>query len=438
MAPKMTGKRTLLLIDNKTDHHDVFLDAVANAIGGPFEGEWAKTLAEGVERLKNNGIWAIFVNLSLPDSSGIETFSWLRFAAGDVPILVLAGADERDLALEALERGAKDYLLEGQLDRDSFVRAIRNMAEREAAEEALFVEKERAQVTLNSIGDAVLSTDNEGRVTYLNVVAEKITGWTAADAAGKPVEEVFEIIDGSTGRFCKSPLRTAIELNRTVGLTPNCVLRRRDGTEFAIDDSAAPIHDRQGIATGAVIVFHDVSVARAIGIEMSHLAQHDTLTDLPNRILLQDRLHQAIALASRNNTLVGVLFLDLDNFKEINDSVGHAFGDKVLQSVVNSLLTCVRASDTVSRLGGDEFVILLSEIKQPGDAGVKAGKILTAISAPFVIDSHKVHITASIGVATYPNDSKDPEDLIKKADKAMYKAKEQGRNNYRFQTVALN
>ena len=171
---------------------------------------------------------------------------------------------------------------------------------------------------------------------------------------------------------------------------------------------------------------------------MSHLAQHDTLTDLPNRILLQDRLHQAIALASRNSTLVGVLFLDLDNFKEINDSLGHAFGDKVLQSVVNRLLTCVRASDTVSRLGGDEFVILLSEIKQPGDAGVKAGKILAAISAPFVIDSHKVHITASIGVATYPNDSKDPEDLIKKADKAMYKAKEQGCNNYRFQTVALN
>jgi GGDEF domain-containing protein len=152
---------------------------------------------------------------------------------------------------------------------------------------------------------------------------------------------------------------TPSSLNRTVGLTPNCVLRRRDGTEFAIDDSVAPIHDQQGIATGAVIVFHVVSEARAIGIEMSHLAQHDTLSDLPNRILLQDRLHQAIALASRNNTLVRVLFLDLDKFKEINDSLGHKLGGKVLQSVVNRLLTCVRASDTVSRLGGDEFVILL-------------------------------------------------------------------------------
>jgi diguanylate cyclase (GGDEF)-like protein/PAS domain S-box-containing protein len=434
----MTKKRTLLLIDDNTYHHEVFSDAIANAIEGPFEGEWVKTLANGVERLKRNGIWAIFVNLSLPDSRGIETLDWLTLAAGSIPTLVLAGMDERELALEALRRGAKDYLLEGQLDRDSFVRAIRNMAEREAAEEALFVEKERAQITLNSIGDAVLSTDNEGRVTYLNAVAEKITGWTQSQAVGKPVEEVFVIIDSTTGEFCKSPLRTAIELNKTVGLTPHCVLRRRDGAEFAIDDSAAPIHDRQGIATGAVIVFHDVSVARAIGIEMSHMAHHDTLTNLPNRTLFQDRVHQAIVMASRNGTRIGVLFLDLDMFKRVNDSLGHSFGDKVLQLVVKRLVGCVRASDTVSRLGGDEFVILLSEIKQTGDAGVKAGQILAAINEPFEIDSHKVRITASIGVATYPGESEDAEALIKNADVAMYKAKEQGRNSYRSQIDTVN
>jgi PAS domain S-box-containing protein len=189
-------------------------------------------------------------NLSLPDSRGIETLDWLTLAAGGLPTLVLAGMDERGLALDALRRGGKDYLLEGRLDRDSFVRAIRNMAERQAAEEALFVEKERAQVTLNSIGDAVLSTDNKGRVTYLNAVAEKITGWTAGEAAGKPVEEVFVILDSTTGKISKSPLRSAIELNRTVGLTPNCIIHRRDGGEFAIDDSAAPTRDRQGWRQG--------------------------------------------------------------------------------------------------------------------------------------------------------------------------------------------
>jgi PAS domain-containing protein len=216
---KMTNKRTLLLIDNDTHHHDVFRDAITNAIDGPFAGECFSTLAEGVERLKKSGISAIFVNLSLPDSHGIETFDRLMLAAGGIPTLVVAAVDERAIALEALRRGAKDYLLEIQLDRNSFVRAIRNMAERETAAEALFVEKERAQVTLNSIGDAVLSTDNEGKVTYLNVAAEKITGWNAAEAAGKPVEEVFVIMDSTTGKSCKSPLRTAIELNKTVGLT---------------------------------------------------------------------------------------------------------------------------------------------------------------------------------------------------------------------------
>jgi diguanylate cyclase (GGDEF)-like protein/PAS domain S-box-containing protein len=440
MASNMTTKRTLLLIDHNTHHHEVFRDAIANAIDGPFEGEWVRTLAEGIQRLKQNGIWAIFLNLSLPDSRGIETFDLLTLAAGlgRIPVLILADVDEGEIALEALRRGAKDYLLEGQLDRDSFVRAIRNMAERETAEEALFVEKERAQVTLNSIGDAVLCTDNEGRVTYLNVVAEDITGWTTAEAAGKPVEEVFVIIDSTTGEFCKSPLRLAIERNKTVGLTPHCILRRRDGTEFAIDDSAAPIHDRQGMATGAVIVFHDVSVARAIGIEMSHMAHHDALTDLPNRTLFQDRVHQAIIMASRNGTRIGVLFVDLDMFKQVNDSLGHAFGDKVLQLIVKRLVGCVRASDTVSRLGGDEFVILLSEIKQNGDAGFKAGQILTAIKEPFEIDSHKLYITASIGVAIYPGDSADAEALIKNADMAMYQAKEHGRNSYRIQTVTVN
>jgi diguanylate cyclase (GGDEF)-like protein len=171
---------------------------------------------------------------------------------------------------------------------------------------------------------------------------------------------------------------------------------------------------------------------------MSHMAQHDALTNLPNRTLLQDRLHQAIALASRNGTLVAALFLDLDYFKKINDSLGHEFGDEALRSVVKRLLTCVRAYDTVSRLGGNEFVILLSEVKHTGDAGVKAGHLLTAINVPFEVDSHKLHITASIGVAVYPSDGADPENLVKKADLVMYQAKQQGRNGYRFQTVTVN
>jgi diguanylate cyclase (GGDEF)-like protein/PAS domain S-box-containing protein len=430
--------RTLLLIDDNASHVDVFTDALLNATDGPFTGECVKTLGEGIKRLRGKEFWAIFLNLSLPDSQGIETLDKLALAVPGVPTLIIAGAQDVRVALEALRRGAKDYLLEDHLDNDSFVRAIRNMAERKTAEEMLFTEKERAQVTLNSIGDAVLSTDIQGKVTYLNVVAEKITGWTREEAAGKDIEEVFVIVDGSTREPCANPLRTAIHKNRTVQLTPNCILIRRDGTEFAIEDSAAPIHDRDGLPTGAVIVFHDVSVARALGAEMSHMAQHDILTNLPNRTLLQDRLSQAIVTANRNDSRIAILFLDLDGFKHINDSLSHAVGDRLLQLVAKRLLAAVRTSDTVCRLGGDEFVILLSEVAHEGDAGVKAGKILSALSAPFEMEQITLRVTASAGVTTYPEDGRSAELLIRNADLAMYQAKEKGRNNYQFFEKGMN
>src|SRR5580692_11913967 len=198
----MATERTLLLIDGDASHADVFLDAVVHAIDGPFQGEWVRTLTEGMERSKTKEIWAIFLNLSLPDSQGLETYDKLALAVPGVPTLIIGGEKDVGVAQEALRRGAKDYLLEDHLDRESFVRAIRNMAERKTAEELLFTEKERAQVTLDSIGDAVLSTDIEGNVTYLNAVAEKITGWTREEAAGKDIDQVFVVIDGSTREPC--------------------------------------------------------------------------------------------------------------------------------------------------------------------------------------------------------------------------------------------
>src|SRR6185369_1049502 len=206
------------------------------------------------------------------------------------------------------------------------------MVERAANAEASFDEKERAQVTLNSIGDAVMSTDLWGAVTYLNLVAEHLTGWSRADAAGQPVEHVFHIIDAGTREVIEHPMALAIRENRTVGLTPNCILLRRDGGEAAIEDSAAPIHDRHGHVTGAVMVFHDVSTARALALRMSYLAQHDILTDLPNRNMFEERLTQAMALAHRHGRQLAVLFLDVDRFKHINDSLGHAIGDRLLQA----------------------------------------------------------------------------------------------------------
>ena len=308
----------------------------------------------------------------------------------------------------------------------------------QAAEELLFDERERAQVTLNSIGDAVLTTDRHGNVTYLNQVAEAMTGWSWQEAMGRPLPAVFKIIDGSTRKVASNPAQRAIKEDRTVGLAADSVLIRRDGFESAIEDSAAPIHNRDGSDAGAVIVFHDVSKSRAMALKMAHLAQHDFLTDLPNRLLLTERLTQAISLAQRHRKQVALLFLDLDHFKHINDSLGHTIGDQLLQSVAERLASCVRVSDTVCRQGGDEFVILLAEIARMQDATQVAEKLLAAFALPHVIDGQELHITLSIGISIYPDDGKDVDTVIQNADTAMYHAKENGRNMYQFFTATMN
>lgn len=420
--------------------------AIANEIhaaldadnGAGLDVEWVSLLSEGIERLKEKGIDAVFLELSLPDSDGIDTFDRLLKVAPDVPILILTRKVGTDVAKLAVEHGAHDYLVAGHLDNYSLTRALRNAIDRKTVEDALFVEKERALVTLNSIGDAVLCTDISGNVTYLNLVAETMTGWPREEAEGRPLAEVFRIIDGSTRDVASDPMEMAVSQNRPVGLTVDCVLIRRDGLEAAIEDSAAPIHDRAGRVMGAVIVFHDVSAARDMSRRMTHSAQHDFVTNLPNRLLFNDRVAQSIALARRQSRPLAVLFLDLDRFKYINDSLGHGVGDQLLQSVAKRLLACLRGSDTVSRQGGDEFVILLPEISYQEDAATSARKILLALNTPHSIGAHDLHIGGSIGISVYPADGEDAETLIKNADTAMYQAKERGRNNFQFFKAEMN
>lgn len=438
--------RNILLIQNDPVDATAVQDTLVNAIGGPFEVEWVRSCAEGQARLRDDaekgqnrsGISAVLVDLVLPDSSGIQTFDRIFIAAPQIPILVLCDSHDEEIGKLAVQLGAQDYLLKARLDTYLLPKTIGSMIERAANAEALFEEKERAEVTLNSIGDAVMSTDIEGNVTYLNAVAEVLTGWQCEEAKSHPLEEVFRIIDADTREVVPNPMMLAIAQNKTVGLTPNCILIRRDGLESSIEDSAAPIHDRRGTVTGAVMVFHDVTTARALSLRMAYLALHDGLTDLPNRKMLDDRLKQAITLAFRRKRKLALLFLDMDRFKHINDSLGHTIGDRLLQSVARRLRACVRSSDTVSRQGGDEFVILLSEISHPEDADISAEKMLAALSTPHSIDEHDLHVTGSIGIATYPDDGVDSDTLLQHADLAMYHAKESGRNNVQFYKAEMN
>jgi diguanylate cyclase (GGDEF)-like protein/PAS domain S-box-containing protein len=391
-----------------------------------------RSLSEGLQRLEQPGIAAIVLNLFLPDSQGIETFDTTHAVAEHIPILALCGENNVDTCRLAIEHGADDFLPNGHLDSYSLTRAVRSMLERSRKDDALFVEKGRAEVTLNSIGDAVLSTDLSGKVTYLNTVAERMTGWSRFEAAGRPLAEIFNIVDAATRKPPENPMALAVRREKTVSLSTDCILIRRDGYEVAIEDSAAPIHDRGGRITGAVIVFHDVSEARQMATQLSYMAQHDFLTDLPNRMLLNDRLKQAISLARRHGHRIAVLFLDLDRFKHINDSLGHVLGDQLLQAVAMRLKACVRRSDTVGRQGGDEFVLILSELDVPEHAAGSAAKLLAALNVPYHIGLHDLHVPGSIGVSIYPDDAADAETLINNADTAMYQAKENGRNTFQF------
>ena len=428
----------ILLIENDPASAHEIRAALAASVDGAFDVEWVRQLSEGLTRMGRRGIDAVLLNLSLPDSHGIETFDKLFIAASDVPILILDGDDNEALAKQAVVRGAQDHLPSGHLDSYSLPRALRNAIDRQAVEEALYVEKERALVTLNSIGDAVLCTDISGKITYLNLVAETMTGWRREEATGQPLAEVFRIVDSATQKTARDPMKMAVEQNMTVGLIVDCVLIRRDGFESVIEDSAAPIHDRAGRVIGAVIVFHDVSAARAMSRQMTHAAQHDLVTNLPNRLLLNDRIAQSISLARRQNRPLAVIFLDLDRFKYINDSLGHATGDKLLQSVSRRLLAGLRGSDTVSRQGGDEFVILLPEVDDPENLATSARKILLLLNAPHSIGGQDLLIGGSIGISVYPADGEDAETLIKNADTAMYRAKERGRNNFQFFKAEMN
>ena len=422
----------ILVITAVAGDFQALVSALANAHDGPFDVEHAGTAADGVARIRQGGIEAILADLTLPDECGVACFDRIHAAARHVPILTLCDLDDEADAKEAVRRGAQGWLSKGYFDNYLVPQAMRNIIERVEVERGLYVVQARAEITLNSIGDAVVSADMHGKVDYLNIAAEQLTGWQRRDASGQPVAAVLDIVDGVTGRPLDNPVDAVLRGDRPAVPTGESVLVSRHGKHIVIEDSAAPIHDWNGDLVGAVMVFRDLSDKVALTSELRHQAQHDALTDLPNRLLLNDRISQAIALAKRGSAHPVLLYLDLDKFKHINDSLGHAAGDQLLQAVAQRLIGCVRASDTVSRHGGDEFVILLADERRPQDAALTAEKILGALAVPFFAGEQKLHTSTSIGISVFPLDGTDAAALIKNADTAMYHAKERGRNNYQF------
>ncbi len=281
--------------------------------------------------------------------------------------------------------------------------------------------------------EAMLITDPASRIIEVNDTFTRITGYTRDEAVGQTPRLL------NSGHHDAAFYRAMWEsLTRTGAWAGEIWNRRKDGSVYPEWLSITAAHDENGQITNYVSAFSDISERKAYEVRLRHLAEYDPLTKLPNRTLLRDRLTHAIGLAARKGGKIAVLFLDLDRFKNINDSLGHAIGDQMLIEAARRLRSAVRGSDTVSRLGGDEFVLLLTELETPDHAAHVAEKLLQVVAEPFSLEGHELNVTPSIGIALFPEDGADPDALLKNADTAMYHAKENGRNNFQFFAPAMN
>ncbi|MFT3905547.1 MAG: EAL domain-containing protein [Steroidobacteraceae bacterium] len=305
---------------------------------------------------------------------------------------------------------------------------VADITERKRAEQAVFAEKERLQVTLQSIGDAVITTDGTGCIDYMNPVAEQLSGWSVEEVRGRAITQVLRLLDEGTRSELENPLLRCLRDGQVVNFTEQSVLVNRGGEEIAIQDSAAPIRDRAGQIVGAVVVFRDVTKERRLKRALSYQASHDALTGLINRREFDARLQTAVVGTRDSDQVHALLYVDLDQFKLVNDTCGHSAGDRLLRDVTGLLQTHVRASDTIARLGGDEFGVLVPDCSMDQAARI-ADNIRAAIrDYRFIWNDIATNIGASIGVVEINRDTENVAAVMSAADIACYAAKEAGRN----------
>ncbi len=303
-----------------------------------------------------------------------------------------------------------------------------DITESKLYEDALFREKESAQITLQSIGDGVITTDANSQVEYINPVAEELTGWKVDDASGRSIDEIFRGFHEETCEPLENPLAVSIRRDRAIKSVRPTLLIRRDGNELYIESTASPIRDGKGSVTGGVLVFHDVSESRELNRRLSYHASHDILTGLVNRRELENRLQRALKSARARETSYALLYLDLDQFKIVNDSCGHNAGDALLGQLGALLKSKIRWRDTLARLGGDEFGVLLESCSLE-EAMNSAETLRVAIGDyKFVWEERKFRLGVSIGVVPITADNEDVAALLSAADSACAAAKEAGRN----------
>ena len=353
---------------------------------------------------------------------GIETAQRVREQLG-VPVVFLTAFADAPTLERARETGPFGYLLKPFEERELGT-AIEMARYKHRAERDLQRSREMLSATLRSIGDGVIAADENERVTFINPVACELCGWSESEAVGSPMSEVFRLVGGVAARQSLNQMPLEVQA---------LSLLQRGGVAVPIDAQAAPLRDERGAVAGAVTIFRDVTQRRALEERLVHQAFHDALTGLPNRALFGNRLRHTLsqvqgrALRGKGEVCLAVLFIDLDNFKWVNDSLGHETGDHLLIEVGERLRSCLRANDTASRFGGDEFTVLVDHVENPGYAQGIAERIVERLQQPFNIGGQTIYSSPSVGIAYTTTGQEAPDELIRNADTAMYDAKKRGK-----------
>lgn len=393
----------------------------------------AATGEEAIGQAAENPPDLALMDISLRgEMDGVEAAQVIRDKYQVPTVYLTAFADERTLE-RAKATEPYGYALKPFNEKELKI-TIDVALYRHHADQALKRRGEWLDAMLTSVGEAMIATDADGRVMFMNDRAEALTGWQRAEAFSKDIADILPGPDAEKlvpeEHFVKRVLRK----HSVVSRGPGSLLLNRHGEQIPLEDCAAPIRDADGTVLGAVVIFRDATERRENEARLVHMAQHDALTGLPNRTLFQQRLHDAIARARRNRSLVAVLLLDLDEFKLVNDTLGHTAGDRLLVAAAGRVEECVRETDTVARLGGDEIAVIQPDLDDPAGATALADKLVRVFNQPFLIDGAEVTTTASVGITVFPLDEKNPDEIVRRADDSMYRAKAAGRNRYDIAT----
>jgi diguanylate cyclase (GGDEF)-like protein/PAS domain S-box-containing protein len=429
--------RVLLVEDNPLEA-ELVRATLAGTRNAAYRVEHVDTLTAGLARLgQEGGFDAALLDFNLPDSSGLDTFRAAHAAAPALPILILTNLDDEEAALTAVREGAQDYLLKADLDGALLHRAIGYAIERTRAEHALRESEERYALAVAGAHDGLWDWDLGNGRAYFSPRWHALLGFDAGELAESPDEWLARIHPDDAPAF-QAALRGHLE-GRSEHFQHEHRIARKDGSWVWVLSRGLAVRDAAGIACRMAGSMTDVSRRKATEAQLLHDAMHDALTGLPNRALFVDRLDLELGRRQRRpGGQFAVLFLDLDRFKNVNDSLGHGAGDRLLVAIAARLTESIRPGDTVARLGGDEFALLLQDVADGAHASQVAERLQTLLHQPFEVEGHEVFMSASIGIALTSTGYHGAQEMLRDADIAMYRAKAAGKARYEIFDRAMH